>query len=196
MEAAARNQHQQLVMQAQALRTESQTLRALSVTARAHSHLVRQRSRAIQAVLQVHPAAQRAGVQAAFRRCQGALRAALPRSDDPPSPARPARHDLRRRQQDLAAPLAELSHALWCWAVCGIRAAPLTGSAEDQARRAWLEGLLTAYAEVERQLHRLMRRPPQPQRIAALQQWVASLSLRLDGSSHESHCVRAEPEGE
>jgi hypothetical protein len=164
-EAAARNQQQRLITQA--LRRESQTLRALSVTVRAHSHLVRQRSRAIHAVLQVHPAAQRAGVQAAFRRCQGMLRAALPCPDDPPSPAPPARPDLHRHPQDLAAPLAELSHALWCWAVCGRRAAPRTGSAEDQARRVWLEELLTAYAEVERQLHRLMRGPP-PQ-IAALQ---------------------------
>jgi hypothetical protein len=192
MEAAARSQHQQLVTQAQALRAESQTLRAWSVTARAHSHRVRQRSRAIHAVLQVHPAAQRAGVQAAFRRCQGALSAALPRVEGPPSPARPARHDLRRRPPDLAAPLAELSHALWCWAVCGRRAAPLTESAADQARRAWLAELLTAYAAVERQLHRLMRRPP-PQSVAALQQWVASLSRRLDGSSPASPRGRAEP---
>jgi hypothetical protein len=194
MEAAARSQHQPLVTQAQALRLESQTLRALSVNVRAHSQLARQRSRALRTGLQVHPAAQRAGVQVAFRRCQGALSAALPRLDGPPPPAVPTRHDLRRRQQALAAPLAELSHALWCWAVCGRRAAPRMGAAEDHAGRTWLEELLTAYAEVERQLHRLMRRPPQLQRIAALQQWVARLSRRLDGSAHEAHRVRAEPE--
>jgi hypothetical protein len=174
MEAAARSQHQHLVTLAQALRTESRTLRALSVTARDHSRLMRQRSRAIRAVLQVPPAA---------------LRAALPPGNDPPSPAR---HDLRRRQRDLVAPLAELSHALWCWAVCGRRAAPLMGSAEDQACRAWLEALLTAYAAVEQQLHRLMRGPPPPS-VAALQQWVARLSRRVDGAAPESPRVRAEP---
>jgi hypothetical protein len=100
------------------MRTQSQTLRASSVTVRAHSHLLRQRSRAIQAALQVHPAAQRAGVQAAFRRCQWALSAALLPLDGQPSPALPACNGLRRRQQVLAALLAELSHASWCWAVC------------------------------------------------------------------------------
>jgi hypothetical protein len=88
-----------------------------------------------------------------------------------------ARQDLRC-QCDLAAPLAERGHTLWCWGVCGRRAAPCMGSAEDQARRAWMDRLLTAYAVVERQLHRLMRRPPQPPSLAALQQWVASLSRR------------------
>jgi predicted secreted protein len=188
MEAAARSQHPHLVTQAQALRTESQALRTLSVTARAHSQLVRQRSRVIRAVHQVPPAAQRASVQAAFGRCQAVLHAALPRGDEPPSPAR---QDLRRRQRELAAPLAELSHALWCWAVCGIRAAPLMGSAEDQARRAWLEELLAAYAAVERQLHRLMRGPQPPPSVAELQQWVARLSLRVDGASPESPRLRA-----
>ncbi len=70
------------------------------------------------------------------------------------------------------------------------RAGPLTGSAEDQARRAWLEELLTAYVQVERQLHLLMRRPPEAQSIAALQPWVAGLGLRLDGLSPASNLVR------
>jgi hypothetical protein len=181
MEAVAQNPQQPLVTQAQALRTESQALRAWSVTVRAHSHRLRRRRRALQADLHISPAAQHAGVQAAFRRCQGALHTVLSRADAPPSPAC---HAPPCGQHDLAAPLAELSHALWCWAVCGSRAAPLLGSAEDQARRAWLAELLTAYAAVEWQLHRLMRRPPQS--IAALQQWLTHLSLRLYGSAHAS----------
>jgi hypothetical protein len=181
MEAAARSPQQQLVTPAQALRTESRTLVTVSVTVRAHSHRLRQRSRAVRAGLQVPPAVQRAGVRAAFRRCQRALRGALPS---------PVRRDRRRRQHDLATPLAELSHALWCWAVCGRRGPPLPGSAAGEAQRAWLEELLTAYAAVEQQLHRLMRRPLPPQSSAALQQWVARLRRRVDGSPHASHHKR------
>lgn len=105
-------------------------------------------------------------------------------------PALPACNGLRRCQQILAAPLAELSHALWCWAVCGKWAGALTGSAEDQVRRAWLEELLAAYVQVERQLHLLMRRPPEVQSIAALQPSVAGLGLRLDGLSPASNFGR------
>jgi hypothetical protein len=185
-EAAARRGHQQIIAQAQAMRAQSQMLRALSVTARAHSHLLRQRSRATRAALHVHPAAQRAGVQTAFRRCQGALREALRRLEGQPPSALPAGEGLRQRQQALAAPLAELSYALWCWTVCGTWAAPLIGAEEDQAWGAWLAELLTAYAQVERQLHGLMRRPPELQSLAALQHWVAGLGRRFDCPTPES----------